>query len=282
MGTLIAPFPRSKVTSVFGWRYLTRADGTKFRNYHRGLDFGMAKGTPIRLAQNGRLFAKGFDPVIGYWAEFILEDGRRIRYHMLMEPSKVAHGVLLSAGAIIGHVGMSGSSATGPHLHVEILDAVTRVPIDPLIEFTFSAFPASTTSTPLENETMPTVSEIWNQKIRIGGEDVSVIQVVANIASDTKAIRTALESLPLDVWNVKITRGGKQVPVIQDLVDVGTAATRIEKALAAVGTVEAIEADPVDLDALATLIVSKLPTQATPEQIAEATVGAISVQFTKV
>lgn len=271
---LTSPFPRAKVTSLFGWRWLTRKDGSRYRNYHRGIDFAAPMGTPIRLAASGVLFDKGFDSVIGYWVEILLDDGRRIRYHMLIEPSKVAKGKRLAAGAIVGHVGMSGSSATGPHLHVEILDAPNRVPINPLTAFTFGAFPTGSLSGEID---MATASEIWNTKIRIGGKDVSVLQVIANIAVDTATIRGELEKLPAAVWEVPVQRGGKPIRALQELAD---ANTRLIALAQIIGTGGA-GGETVDLDALATLIASRIATPATADEIAQATVEAFGDLFPK-
>lgn len=268
-GVLYSPFPRAKVTSLFGWRYLTRKNGTRFRNYHRGIDFAAAMDTPIRLAAPGVLFAKGFDPVIGYWAEFLLDDGTRIRYHMLIRPSQVAKGARLGRGAVIGHVGMSGSSATGPHLHVEVIR--NGVPVNPLSVFTFSAFPAGSDSTPLENDDMPTVEEIWAAQITANGKRQSIAQFIADIAVDTAAIRKAVADIPVDVWNVKVGRT-PPLAVIQELTNQGTALTALAKEIRTAG-------GTVDLDALANLIVQKLPTAATPDEIAAAMVEAFGNLF---
>lgn len=100
------------VTSGYGWRDL---NGTQ--NFHEGMDFGKAEGTPIPAAGEGEATVNSFEGLIGYFLQINHSPRVVTRYHMLNKPSPIAVGSVVARGQIIGGAGKSGSSADGSHLH---------------------------------------------------------------------------------------------------------------------------------------------------------------------
>ena len=104
------------VSSYYGYR-VHPIFGDK--NYHMGLDIGIAEGTEILAGHDGRVMTAAYDS--GYGNYVVLDDGNGL-------VSKYAHcsSLLVSAGQtvqvgdVIALVGNTGNS-TGPHLHLEII-----------------------------------------------------------------------------------------------------------------------------------------------------------------
>lgn len=114
-------------TSPFGYRM--SPDGSYSREFHRGLDMAAPEGSYIRSWWTGRVnevsdsSACGTSVVVqsGEWEHIYChmqgasgrdEQGKFIRSGDI----KIYEGQMISAGARIGHVGMTGRT-TGPHLH---------------------------------------------------------------------------------------------------------------------------------------------------------------------
>ncbi|MEU7903091.1 peptidoglycan DD-metalloendopeptidase family protein [Actinoplanes sp. NPDC049118] len=106
---------------------------TGARPAHDGVDLGAARNTPIRAAASGTVVkvacnvSSGSCDVDGKltltgcgWYVEVLHAGDIVtRYcHMVRRPPVTA-GRRVARGAILGHVGSSGSSS-GPHLHFEV------------------------------------------------------------------------------------------------------------------------------------------------------------------
>lgn len=108
--------PEGRVTSSFGWRR-DPFDGT--RRLHKGADIAMATGTEVPAARAGRVTFAGERTGYGLTVEIEHEGGLTTRYAHLSEVS-VAPGDVVAAGRSIARSGMSGR-ATGPHLHLEVL-----------------------------------------------------------------------------------------------------------------------------------------------------------------
>ena len=85
--------------------------------YHTGVDFDAAYGTPIRAAGSGVVVASDGGSWAGIHVVIMHADGSRTLYaHM---SSKVVQpGTVVTAGQLIGHVGMTGR-AFGYHCHFE-------------------------------------------------------------------------------------------------------------------------------------------------------------------
>ncbi|WP_143596400.1 M23 family metallopeptidase [Tistlia consotensis] len=112
------PLGDAPVTSPWGWRIHPVLGG---RRFHKGVDFGAPKGTPIRAAAKGVIETIGWR---GNYGEYI-----RLRHDGSLETayahlSGFAHGLhrgsRVERGQVIGYVGSTGL-ATGPHLYYEVL-----------------------------------------------------------------------------------------------------------------------------------------------------------------
>ncbi|HVU10122.1 MAG TPA: M23 family metallopeptidase, partial [Phototrophicaceae bacterium] len=99
-----------------------------FSSIHSGVDLADPIGTPIMAATPGNVIFSGWSNW-GYGYSVVIASGpfTEIYGHMVSMPSARC-GASISAGQIIGNVGMTGN-ATGPHLHFEI--RYNDQPIDP-------------------------------------------------------------------------------------------------------------------------------------------------------
>lgn len=103
------------VTSPYGYR-IHPATGAK--DLHRGIDIGVAAGTPIKAIQDGRVISAGNAGDYGLCVVIEGEDGYQSRYAHCASLS-VSAGQEVSRGDTIAAVGSTGSS-TGAHLHLEV------------------------------------------------------------------------------------------------------------------------------------------------------------------
>lgn len=103
------------VTSPYGYR-IHPISGEK--NLHRGMDIGVASGTPIKAIQDGRVVSAGDAGDYGLCVVIEGEDGYQSRYAHCSSLS-VNAGQEVKRGDIIAAVGSTGNS-TGPHLHLEV------------------------------------------------------------------------------------------------------------------------------------------------------------------
>lgn len=98
-------------------------------NFHSGVDFGAAKGTPIYATDNGTVLVATFSGAWGNMIEINHGNGLKTRYCHLNE-FKVKFGDSIRKGQIIGTVGDTGT-VTGPHLHFEV--HIRGMVVDPLV-----------------------------------------------------------------------------------------------------------------------------------------------------
>jgi murein DD-endopeptidase MepM/ murein hydrolase activator NlpD len=118
------PINGSRLSSGFGMR---KHPILGYSRMHQGVDFAAPTGTPIFAAGNGTIERIG---KVGGYGNYI-----RLRHNSTYETayghmSRFAKGLhtgsRVKQGDVIGYVGMSGS-ATGPHLHFEILKSAHQV-----------------------------------------------------------------------------------------------------------------------------------------------------------
>ena len=112
----------SYVTSKMGKRPDLLGDPSKLKD-HRGVDIMAPKGTPVRAVLPGYVFAASqFHDGTGKGV-FINsrgKDGRFFTAYAHLDKILVKRGTRVKKGDIIGTVGETGS-ATGPHLHIEMM-----------------------------------------------------------------------------------------------------------------------------------------------------------------
>lgn len=254
------PFP-SEPTRHFGRRWLVLPGQAGFWNDHTGCDWSKNYGTPIPVSDSGKVIGNYFTNLKGW--QLVVQNTRTgviTRYHMLNERSPKAHGSSVREGETIGRVGSSGTASTGPHLHFEVWK--NGVPVDPYKYITGSS--AGGGSTPIGND-MPLdqndlnkiVAAVWGYEIKRSSGNVSAIQELANVRTDTSSLRSAVGDLPTDVWKVAVQRTAGPVSALQELANASTAAQSV--AAREPGAVASI-----DYDKLAEAIVAKLPKAEAP------------------
>jgi murein DD-endopeptidase MepM/ murein hydrolase activator NlpD len=105
------PVSGYRITGEFG-------DTGSWSSAHTGLDFAVGYGTPIHAVATGVVTEAAYDGSYGNKIVITLEDGTEIWY-CHQESLAVAVGQEVSAGEVIGAVGLTGNT-TGPHLHLEV------------------------------------------------------------------------------------------------------------------------------------------------------------------
>lgn len=115
-------------------------DGSRFGSprgdhTHQGQDVAAAEGTPVVSVSAGVVYWRAYQAGgAGNYVVIHGSDGYDYAYMHLREGSVVKPGEDVSAGELIGHVGMTGS-ASGAHLHFEVWDGIWQGgghPVDPL------------------------------------------------------------------------------------------------------------------------------------------------------
>lgn len=116
---LRTPLKFSRISSHFNPRRKHPVLG--YTRAHRGTDFAARTGTPIRAAGDGRIVFKGWKGGYGRYIKIKHSKDFSTAYaHLSRYKSRLKKGKSVKQGDIIGYVGMSGT-ATGPHLHYEVL-----------------------------------------------------------------------------------------------------------------------------------------------------------------
>lgn len=107
--TYIKPVSGGSLSSTYGGRWGT---------FHKGVDWSVSVGTPVKAAAAGKVVRAGFYSDYGYCVDIQHSDGSMTRYAHLNSIS-VSNGQSVSQGQTIAASGNTGYS-TGPHLHFEI------------------------------------------------------------------------------------------------------------------------------------------------------------------
>lgn len=113
------PVNSYRLTSPYGWRVHPIFKQKKF---HSGIDMACPSGTPIKVANNGKVIYAGW---YGGYGKVVIVDHGKINGHPTttlyahMSSIKAAVGQSVTRGQVIGNVGSTGYS-TGPHLHFEV------------------------------------------------------------------------------------------------------------------------------------------------------------------
>lgn len=118
LASLRPPLERLRVTSDFGWRINPVRHR---RRFHKGIDLGAPRGTPVYAAQDGTVGPIGTRHGLGHYLEVRHAGGISTIYAHLSAFTPGLHsGSIVKAGDQIARVGSSGET-TGPHLHYEVI-----------------------------------------------------------------------------------------------------------------------------------------------------------------
>ncbi|MSP42313.1 MAG: M23 family peptidase [Alphaproteobacteria bacterium] len=112
------PVDGAKITSRYGMRMNPILGYTRM---HKGLDFGIAMGTPVVAAGDGQIRVAGWNGAYGKYIRIHHNEGYDTAYgHLSAFARGMRKGAPVRQGEIIGYSGSTGRS-TGPHLHYEVL-----------------------------------------------------------------------------------------------------------------------------------------------------------------
>ena len=97
---------------------------------HKGTDYAAPTGTPVRATSDGSVTRASRNGSYGNIVILAHADGLETRYaHLSKFAEGIRPGAVVNQGDVIGYVGATGS-ATGPHLHYEVLkNGVARDPV---------------------------------------------------------------------------------------------------------------------------------------------------------
>jgi murein DD-endopeptidase MepM/ murein hydrolase activator NlpD len=122
--TLQRPVHSRRITSGWGWRMhpvLHR------REFHKGVDYGAATGTPVEASASGTVTLAGWHGNYGRLVQIDHVGGVATRYGHLSALARGIHaGSVVKKGEVVGYVGESGL-ATGPHLYFELYERGRRI-----------------------------------------------------------------------------------------------------------------------------------------------------------
>lgn len=113
MAEHVFPFPKSTIPAggEFGNKAAPRV------NAHRGVDFAVAGGTPIKAATSGVVTTSKWNTVLGNVV--VVQDPKGVYWgYCHLRDAGIAVGKEVKAGVtIIGKVGNTGTASRGAHLH---------------------------------------------------------------------------------------------------------------------------------------------------------------------
>lgn len=115
---LMVPVSNARISSHFGMRIHPVFRRARF---HSGVDYAAPTGTPILAASNATVTFKGWQNGYGRTVTLQHDDQRYSSlYAHMSDFADIKVGDTIKQGTIIGYIGQSGT-ATGPHLHYEVL-----------------------------------------------------------------------------------------------------------------------------------------------------------------
>ncbi|MBR9835013.1 MAG: peptidoglycan DD-metalloendopeptidase family protein [Alphaproteobacteria bacterium] len=106
--------PKAKVSFAYGKHVKNGKE-----SWHRGIDIKAPEYTYIYAPAKAKVLQAEFKLEFGNTVDILLEDGRKMRFSQ-MAHMNVKKGDWIKPGDIIGKVGATGRTASGPHLHFEV------------------------------------------------------------------------------------------------------------------------------------------------------------------
>lgn len=125
-----SPFPdqHAPISSLFG---LKRFFNNQPRSPHSGLDFAVARGTPIRPIADGEVVNTG-DYFFNGNSVFVHHGQGVMSFYCHLEQINTQAGAMVDGNSILGTVGATGR-VTAPHLHLGVYFSGVAVDPEPLI-----------------------------------------------------------------------------------------------------------------------------------------------------
>lgn len=122
---LLSPLPYDRLTSGYGWRISPIFHKPEF---HKGVDWAIPVGTPVRTIADGRVVYAGWGTGYGKYVKVVHPDGFATIYAHLSK-FEVHVGETVKQGEVVALSGNTGWS-TGPHLYFQFF--VNGTPVNPL------------------------------------------------------------------------------------------------------------------------------------------------------
>ena len=118
MTTLIHPLSPATISDTFG----THSELRKSLGLgpHRGVDYAVKRGTPLKAVGKGTIVAVYESAVLGWVVElrtYVTAEKIRVFAYCHLDKADVKVGKQVKQGDIIGKSGNSGSATSGAHLH---------------------------------------------------------------------------------------------------------------------------------------------------------------------
>lgn len=115
--TYVLPFPENKIPKGGEFGNTILYDGSKRANPHRGVDFSLPAGTPIKSATDGKVVLNKESDILGWVVVVECTKGLTWGYCHLREPGLRVGAKVVAGETVIGKVGNTGSASRGAHLH---------------------------------------------------------------------------------------------------------------------------------------------------------------------
>ena len=117
---VISPLDGTTVT-VFSMSELLYDENMADWRTHEGLDIQAAEGDAVKTAAAGEVISVTRDDLMGTTVCIAHSGGYVTKYSSLQENPPISQGQKLSAGDIVGYVGIAAAEASmGPHLHFAV------------------------------------------------------------------------------------------------------------------------------------------------------------------
>ena len=126
----LLPLSEPILTSAYGMR---TNPFTGHKQFHGGIDLAAPKGTEVRAAQSGTIINTEYDNVYGNYI-VIRHAAQLFTLYGHLDTILFTNKQEVSAGEIIGHVGVTGLT-TGPHLHFEVRQSGATINPSRFIDF---------------------------------------------------------------------------------------------------------------------------------------------------